>query len=205
MIGNLGENNVPPENINSNISSEKKERTNSEEVSKQMELINNNKMKEYELHINLYQYYLTLGFSAFSFFCVITGGILAYILKNYKESPEIIPFAQGRWKIPMLKLALLLPILMSSVFGSIFFYGAWKWFDVKINIINLGKDLKMSKIPDLQILFQMLGLFSLIFLFIGFILVVFFFLDISKFKARKVKGYRKSYAKTKKVFESNGL
>ena len=183
LIDNLGETNTTSkttdsniaskttEAIDSNIASKTTETTNSELASKKLELNNNNKLKEYELHITLYQYYLTLGFSAFSFFCVMIGGILAYILKNYKESPEIIPFAKGRWKIPMLKLALLLPIFMSSVFFSIFIYGAFKWYVVQISIIALANDLRITKVPDLQILIQMLGLFGAIFLFIGFILL----------------------------------
>jgi cytochrome b subunit of formate dehydrogenase len=140
----------------------------------------NRKMKEYELHISLFQYYLTLGFSAVTFFYAITGGILAYILKAGEENPKSItfkiPFMEREWKVPMLKLSLLLPILLSNVFGCIFIYGAYKWLTVKGSIIVLRADLGIKKVPDLQILLQMLFLFGGIFFFVGFILLVFFFL-----------------------------
>ena len=72
------------------------------------------KIKELEIRISHYKYYITAALQANVFFYVTTGGVIAYYLKYTHEA-----------KIPHLEFFLLLPILLGSVLGGVFFYGAW--------------------------------------------------------------------------------
>lgn len=148
------------------------------------------KLKEYELHINLYQFYLNLGLSAISFFYLITGGTLVYFLTNYKHSPPKTIILRERESLkdslclvtdfPILRIALLLPILLSGVFGWAFIYGAKKWLEVISAIGGFRDDLGIEKVPDIQFLHQLLCVFGSIFFVVGLFLLPLLFVDLYK-------------------------
>lgn len=154
-----------------NASQQKVERT----KEKQDEI----RLKEYELQINLYQFYLNLALSAITFFYLLTGGILAYSLTNYKESPRK-PIPLFGEKFPIVKLSLLLPILLSGVFGWVFVYGARKWNSLVDRIGGFRDDLSIEKVPDIQMLSQLLLVFGIIFFFVGIVLIIFLFVDLGE-------------------------
>lgn len=108
---------------------------------------------EYELHIELYKYYLDMGLKANLFFYFITGGILGLYLQNPARR--------------LMKFSLLLPILMSLAFGGVFIHGALLWMRLSDIIRSIRRDLKFKKAPDINILSLLLVVFGLIFLVIG--------------------------------------
>lgn len=109
--------------------------------------------KEYNLHIDLYRYYLDLGLKANLFFYLITGTILGFYLTH----PEV------RYK----KIALLLPILMSLALGGIFIHGAILWIRVSRIIRETRKELHIKKAPDINLMTVLLVVFGFIFLVVG--------------------------------------
>jgi hypothetical protein len=81
------------------------------------------KWEEYKLHIDLYKFYMDIALKANLFFYVLAGGILTYCLGKYKE-------------VNLIKYSLLLPMLMSLVFGGIFIYGARTWHRVMERMVG---------------------------------------------------------------------
>lgn len=71
------------------------------------------KWKELSIRIEHYKYYLVTALQAAAFFYAITGGVLGFYLKDPEEAKKY-----------HLEYFLLLPILMGSVLGGIFIYGA---------------------------------------------------------------------------------
>ena len=137
------------------------------------------KLKEYELHINLYQFYLNLGLSAIVFFYLLAGGIIAYLLAHYNDSTNIkITFINIESR--MLKFSLLLPILLSGVFGWVFLYGARKWRQVMDTIKKLRAHLNNEKAPDIQILYWFLLVFGNKFFIVGLLLLALLSMDLSE-------------------------
>lgn len=114
--------------------------------------------KEYELHIELYKYYLDLGLKANLFFYFITGGILGIYLNN--------PASR------LMKFSLLLPILISLAFGGVFIHGAFLWMRVSVVIREIRRELKLKKAPDINILSVLLLVFGTIFLVIGISIIL---------------------------------
>ena len=135
------------------------------------------RMKEYELHIGIYQFYFNLGLSAVTFFYLLTGGILAYFLTNYRQSPKKTLF---NVEFRILKLALLLPILLSGVFGWIFIYGANKWVAVIEKVRGFRNYLGIEKVPDMQMMHMLLLVFGYIFFIVGLVLIMLLLLDIDE-------------------------
>lgn len=150
-------------------------------VIRTQEKIDDIKMKEYEIHINLYQIYLNLGLNAIAFFYILTGGILAYFFGNYETSPTV-PFSLFKGtrlnptgKISILKLSLLLPILLSAVFGWVFIYGAVKWSSIMITIQEIRDYMGFVKAPDIQILYWFLLVFGIKYWVIFILLIILLF------------------------------
>lgn len=153
--------------------------TNEQKVERTKEKRDEIKLKEYELHVTLYQFYLKLALDAITFFYLLTGGILAYSLTNYKESPRMRIFLFGD-KFPIVKLSLLVPILLSGVFGCLFIYGAKKWYALVDRIGAFRNFLDIDKVPDIQMLSQILLVFGGIFFLVGIVLIIFLFVDLDK-------------------------
>lgn len=130
---------------------------------------------EYEIHIDLYKNYMTLSLNAVSFFFLITGGILAYILKI--ESPTKIKLPLSGKKVPRENFALFLPILLGNILCFIFIYGAFKWSEVKEAIDYLRESLKIQKVPDVEVLWIVLIVFGIVFLVVGLTLIIFLYYD----------------------------
>src|SRR4051794_40109586 len=65
--------------------------------------------KQYELHVELYKFYLELVLKANTFFFAITGAILSYYFTHLA--------------FPRIRLALVLPLVMNVALAGIFLYG----------------------------------------------------------------------------------
>lgn len=114
--------------------------------------------KEYELHIELYKYYLDMGLKANLFFYFITGGILGIYLQNPARR--------------MMKFSLLLPVLVSLAFGGVFIHGAFLWMRISDVIKEIRRELKLKRAPDINLMSLLLIVFGTIFLIIGFSIVL---------------------------------
>lgn len=114
--------------------------------------------KEYNLHIDLYKYYLELGLKANLFFYLITGTILGFYLTH----PDI------RYK----KVSLLLPILMSLALGGIFIHSGILWIRVSRIIRGIRRELNIRKAPDINIMTALLVVFGFITLTVGVAMVL---------------------------------
>ncbi len=108
--------------------------------------------KEYELHINLYRYYLDIGLKVTVFFFFVTGAIVGFYLRNPK------------W--PM-QLSLLLPFLMCLAFVGVSFHGAILWSRVTYIIKDIRKELGIKKAPDINLMTLLLVVYGAVFLIIG--------------------------------------
>jgi len=116
------------------------------------------KIKEIEKRITTNQFYLSIAFQANGFFYLTTGVVLGYYL-NQKDSEYLVYF-------------LLLPILLGTVLGGIFIYGASLNKEAS-NIIeglrtSLDEDdrLDVGTIPDVNLLHILLRIFGYILLLV---------------------------------------
>jgi len=114
--------------------------------------------KEYNLHIDLYKYYLELSLKANLFFYAITGTIVGFYLTH----PEV------GYK----KVSLLLPILLSLALGGIFIHGGILWIRVSGIIRETRRELNIKKAPDINLMTTLLIVFGFIFLVVGVSMVM---------------------------------
>lgn len=114
---------------------------------------------ELKIRIETYRFYFNLALQINGFFYLTTGAVLAFYLKEPTEPP-----ASGH-----LVYFLLLPILIGSVLGGVFIYGARLQKDSSIRIERLRRDLNacaglgIRRIPDIHLLRLLLLIFGSIF------------------------------------------
>ncbi len=125
------------------------------------------KWKELAIRIEHYKYYLNIALHVTAFFYAITGGVLGFYLKSPDESAKY-----------HLEYFLLLPILIGSVLGGVFIYGARlqeKAIDsmeyIRHELLErLGLDVK--QLHDAHLLNILLRIFGYIFFLVGALLVL---------------------------------
>lgn len=117
--------------------------------------------RQYNLHIDLYKYYLDLSLKANAFFYLITGGILTFYFANSKDG--------------LVKYSLLLPIIMSLAFGFSFIYGAKLMHIIRADIFHIRDELGFQTAPDVYVLCVFLNTFGAIFLIVGISMIVMLF------------------------------
>ncbi len=112
------------------------------------------KIKEIEKRITTNQHYLNIAFQANGFFYVTTGAVLGYYL-NQKDNEYFV-------------YILLLPILLGTVLGGIFIYGASLHKEASLIIESLRNSLEeddrlhVGRIPDINLLHILLRIFGYI-------------------------------------------
>jgi hypothetical protein len=94
--------------------------------------------KQYNVHVDLYKFYLDIGLKANAFFYAITGGILSFYLAHSKE--------------PLMKFALILPVAMSLVLAALFFYGASRLGVTRKDEERLLKELELGVAVEINLL-----------------------------------------------------
>lgn len=125
------------------------------------------KLKELEIRIDSYKYYLNIALQANAFFYVITGAVLGFYLTGLKDQPTNIH----------LKYFFLLPILIGSVLGAIFIYGSrMQWLGAN-SIERIRREfgrmgINIEEIPDLNFLHLLLQIFGTIFIAVGVSLII---------------------------------
>lgn len=106
--------------------------------------------KQYEQNINLFKFYMDLLVKFNVFYYAVTGGIVAYVLKNSK--------------VALIEHALLLPVIMSLAFSVFFLYGAKLMKVIREEVFFIRDQIGFSASPDVGILSVLLVVYSVIFL-----------------------------------------
>ena len=81
--------------------------------------------RQYNLHVDLYKFYLDIALKVNVFFYVITGGILTFYFANSNER--------------LIRYSLLLPIILSIGFGGVFIYGSILMSVVREDIFRIRR------------------------------------------------------------------
>ncbi|MGH7600186.1 MAG: hypothetical protein ACREOI_27845 [bacterium] len=114
--------------------------------------------KQYSQLIDLYKFYLDLALKANVFFYAITGSILTFYFSN-KDSE-------------LSKFSLILPIVLSLLFGAIFSYGAILMKIFRDEIFNIRNMLKLHVAPETNILITFLKASAAIFFVVAVAMIV---------------------------------
>ena len=104
--------------------------------------------RQYAQHIDLYKFYFEVTIKLTAFHYAITGAILSY----YFTQP---PDSMVRW-------ALLLPVVLSSGLGFIFWRGASLLEITREDVFSLRDQLRLEVSPEFAVLVLLLKLFSAI-------------------------------------------
>jgi len=108
--------------------------------------------KQYNLHVDLYKFYLDFILKFNTFFFLITGGLLTYYLANTSKE--------------LLRFSLLLPMLMSLGFSAMCFYGAHLLKVTREEVFQIRDRLGLESAPDLIVLSVMLYGFGVLFIIV---------------------------------------
>lgn len=124
------------------------------------------KWEELKIRIDHYKYYLNIALQANAFFYVIAGAVLGFYLKGPNEQSPT----------SHLEYLLLVPILIGTVLGGLFIYGALLQSTAANSIEAIREDLNSSgldikEIPDILFLQRLLVIFGCILLFASFSLI----------------------------------
>lgn len=157
------------------------------------------KWNELALRIEHYKYYLTRALHVTIFFYAITGGVLGFYLKGPAVFPVLQPPANAPFSSnapsptntssemdrqterevqyrQQMELFLLLPILMGSVLGGVFLYGARLQEDAVDTMEHLREDLRerfgldVGELYDAQLLNILLRIFGYIYFSVAILL-----------------------------------
>ena len=110
--------------------------------------------KQYQQNVELFKFYLDLLVKFNVFFYAVTGAIVAFVLAHVGESS-------------ILRLALLLPMIMSVAFAGFFVYGSVLMGVLRRDTFALRDALQLRAAPDPHVLSVLLILFAVIFLLVA--------------------------------------
>lgn len=102
--------------------------------------------KQYELHVELYKFYMELTLKMNLFFYLITGGILTFYFANGDR--------------PFLRFSLLFPVVLAVTLGAISFYGAQLMAYIRAEVFEIRDELSLSTAPDVGVLGVILRAFG---------------------------------------------
>lgn len=101
---------------------------------------------QYQLHVDLYKFYLELSLKAVTFSYFVTGAIIAYCLAHPMQG--------------MARFGLLLPAIMNAGLSVIFLYGARLNDYIRIELENIAKTLRLENAPEVTVLTVVLYVFA---------------------------------------------
>jgi hypothetical protein len=105
--------------------------------------------RQYNLHVDLYKFYLDIALKLNVFFYLVTGGILTFYFANSNER--------------LIRYSLLLPIILSVAFGGVFIYGSILLSVTRADIFQIRDKLNLDTAPDVRVLSVLLRVFAIIF------------------------------------------
>ena len=109
--------------------------------------------KHYEIKIDLYKHYLKLTIEINVFYYAITGALLSYYLAHRDD--------------PAARFSLVLPLLMSVLFGLLFLYGAIINKFSRAEIFRVREALGLHVAPDLGVLSWLLSICAVLMLLVA--------------------------------------
>jgi hypothetical protein len=113
-------------------------------------------LKEFQLHVDLVKHYLDLVIKFNVFYYAVTGALLSYYFTNFKTENIV------RW-------SLILPILMSVLFGILFLAASRAIPKVDTELSYISRLLNFAK-PEVSVLRFALIASGLLFLGVGIVL-----------------------------------
>lgn len=116
-------------------------------------------LKDYEICVELFKYYLSISIQLNLFYYAITGAILSFHFTQENVNISII--------------ALLLPILLSLGFGILFLYGAKLAYNFKVNLKKRADKLGLENHVNAIILVFSCIIFGVIMLIVGIVLILY--------------------------------
>jgi hypothetical protein len=117
--------------------------------------------KQYELETNLFKHYLELILKFNAFYYVVTGAILSFYFTKAD--------------VPLVRYALLFPVLMSIVFGVLFGYGVFLNRVTRADIFKIRDELRLEVAPEVNVLGALLAMSATLMFVVAGVLLWFFF------------------------------
>jgi len=117
--------------------------------------------KQYELETNFFKHYLELILKFNAFYYFVTGGILSFYFT--------------RADTPLVRYALLFPVLMSIIFGVLFGYGVKLNKVTRDDVFKIRDSLGLEVAPEINVLGALLALSAILMLAVAIVLLWFFF------------------------------
>lgn len=105
--------------------------------------------KQYQLNVDLYRSYLELVLKVNLFYYAITGAIVSFYFTHAGD--------------PLVRFALVLPLVMSTAFSGFFIYGAILARHTRAEIFKIRDALHLQTAPEVQVLIVFLWIFAIIF------------------------------------------
>jgi predicted RNA binding protein YcfA (HicA-like mRNA interferase family) len=123
--------------------------------------------RQYNTHVDLYKHYLELTLKLNIFYYAVTGAILSfYFTRQYYSN--------------MIRLSLVLPCLMSILFGSLLLYSSILLKVTRKEVFNIRNTLGLQSAPEFNILKYFLIASAVLFFTVAIALLIFFFFDRGK-------------------------
>lgn len=116
--------------------------------------------KQYEMQVELYKKYLELILQFNVFYYAATGALISYYF--------------SKSDVALMKYALLLPVLMSFGFATLFYYGAWAQSVTREEIFNLRDALGLETAPETRVLQVLLCISASLMVVVGIVVFIFF-------------------------------
>ena len=117
--------------------------------------------KQFELETNLYKHYLEFILKFNGFYYLVTGAILSFYF--------------SKSDVPVIKYALLFPVLMSIVFGILFSFGVALNKVVRDDLFKIRDTLNLDVAPEVNVLGAVLAMSAILMLTVAGVLLWFFF------------------------------
>jgi hypothetical protein len=132
------------------------------------EQFRNNLIEHYKINVDLYKHYFELLIKFNIFYYAITGAILSYYFSNNQ--------------IIYLRYSLLLPILISLIFGFFFFWASKLVMVSRQDIIEITSALGFKTYPEFKVLKNSLILFGILLFFVALCLIILFLISFCNTK-----------------------
>jgi len=114
--------------------------------------------RQYEIHVDLFKHYLKLTIEVNVFYYAITGALLSYYFGHRSEES--------------IRFALVLPLLMSVMFGCFFIYGAILNRTSRIEMFRVRDALGLQVAPEFAVLGWFLAISAVLMLAVASALAI---------------------------------
>jgi hypothetical protein len=121
--------------------------------------------KQYAIYVDLFKFYVDITWKSSTWFYAITGAILAYYFSHIQDNN------------PLLRYALVLPIILSLGFAFIYDRGSRQTEDLENKLKYIRERLRLPGKPHVDFLEKFLEVCRLLFVFVGLSILVVFLLS----------------------------